>query len=503
MRLLTVEAARGLDRILRQRHGLSESELIQRAGRAAAARALERFGPLQGRRVLVCCGKGHNAADGMVAASALAQSGAKAQLWLALGEDGLAPEAAAALAQARAQGVELLKLPSDGPSVARALQGCGLAIDALVGTGSRLPLTGALAAAAEGLAQAGVPVLALDLPSGLDADSGEAQGPCVQADLTVTFFAAKPGFFLGQGPAKAGSVVVESLGLSPDPALPGEASAFDEASARAALPKRSADTHKKRAAVLLVAGSSDYLGAALLCARGAYRAGAGMVHLALPFALAPAAMAAFPELVVHALPAEGALGLDQAGALLGLAAPVQAVVVGPGLGRRRETLALVRALWADLALPGVFDADALAALAPGAEHAGPRVLTPHEGELKRLMGERALDAGRPAAARALAKAYACTALLKGPATLVAGTDGGLSINTSGSPVLATAGTGDVLAGAIAGLLAQGAAPVAAAALGAWAHGLAAERWSAVHAGRGLLASELADGLPGALAQAGA
>lgn len=266
------------------------------------------------------------------------------------------------------------------------------------------------------------------------------------------------------------------------------------------LPARAKDMHKKQAVVFLIAGSAQYLGAAILCARGAYRAGASLVRLALPESLADAAMSALPEMVVHRLAAGPWLSLDQSKVLQALAKDAHAVVVGPGLGRHPETLALVRQLWQDLPQPCVFDADALAALDLAQAPGGPRVLTPHEGELKLILGPSSLDAGRPAAARTLAQRAHGVALLKGPGTLIALPDGTLSENPSGSSVLATAGSGDVLSGAIAALMAQGAEPYDAACLGAWIHGTAGQAWAAEHADRGLLASDLADRLPDALKQ---
>lgn len=278
---------------------------------------------------------------------------------------------------------------------------------------------------------------------------------------------------------------------------------FGLAEARAALPRRAPDAHKYHARVLILAGSSDYLGAALLCGRAAYRAGAGYVQLVLPQQLSVPAMAALPEAVVTGLPAAAALGLEHADALLKLASQAAAVAVGPGLGRREGTQALVRELWRRLPQPAVFDADALSALKAGEAAGGPRILTPHEGELKALLGEGALGDGRDAAAWALSELFNAVALLKGPGTLVAEPGGRLSVNQNGGPVLATAGTGDVLCGLIAALLAQGCAPFPAAALGAWLHGRAGELWAASHAGRGLLAGDLSDLIPSALAEAGA
>lgn len=274
--------------------------------------------------------------------------------------------------------------------------------------------------------------------------------------------------------------------------------AFGASEARAALPPRAADAHKHQARLLVLAGSKSYLGAALLCARSAYRGGAGYVQLALPAELAAGAALGLPEAVIAALPEA-----DPLEALLALAAKAKAVVVGPGLGREPATLDLVAALWGRLPQTALFDADALAALKPGLPAGGPRILTPHEGELKLLLGPQALAQGREAAAADLARAYRAIALLKGPGTLVASPDGRSVRCSSGSPALAVAGTGDVLSGLIGALLAQGAAAFEAAALGAWVHGRSAELWAAQHAGRGLLASDLPEIFPTALAEAGA
>jgi hydroxyethylthiazole kinase-like uncharacterized protein yjeF len=273
---------------------------------------------------------------------------------------------------------------------------------------------------------------------------------------------------------------------------------FDLTWARRCLPPRQPNAHKKQARVLIVAGSTEYLGAALLCARAAYRAGAGLVRLALPQALATAAAG-----VLLGSPGEGALDRAALPGLLAAAADSDALVVGPGLGRRPGTQALVRALWAQASVTALFDADALHALDLGQAPGGSRVLTPHEGELKALLGPGALADGRPAAARALAAAARAIALLKGPGTLVAEPAGRLCINGTGSSVLASAGTGDVLSGLIGALLAQGAPAFEAAALGAWLHGAAGDAWARDNAGRGLLASDLIERLPQALALAGA
>ena len=496
MILLTVEEARAFEARVRERLSATEGTLIERAGSAAAELAAGRLAGLDKKRVVVLCGKGNNAADGLMMARHARAMGAEVAAVLAFGEQGLAPEAAAALHGARGAGVRTL--PAD--KALEAAQGADLVVDALVGTGARLPLSGVLGALAAMPAVCGAPVLALDLPSGLDADTGEVRGPCVTATWTLTFLAGKLGLALGDGPARCGELTLAGLGA--DQAWAGaSAFTFDAGLALRSFGPRPKDSHKKKAELLVVAGSKEYLGAALMCARGAYRCGAGLVRVALPEALAPFAQAALPEAVVAGLPADGALGEMHLEAILGLAASAKAAVVGPGLGRRDETLSLARELWGRLPMPAVFDADALAALRPGTAPGGERILTPHEGELRTLMGPGALDRGRVAAARKLALTASCVALLKGPSTLVARPDGVLSVDLDGTEVLATAGTGDVLSGAIGALLAQGLDAFTAAGLGACIHGRSGAAWARAHGTGGLLASELADGLPDALAGA--
>lgn len=282
-----------------------------------------------------------------------------------------------------------------------------------------------------------------------------------------------------------------------------DAEPFGLGQARHSLPPRGIGAHKHKAELLVIAGSQRYLGAGLLCARSAYRSGAGMVRWALPQSLAIPAVAALPEAVIEALVAEDGLDERHLDALLALCGSCHAVVLGPGLGRSPGVQALVRALWRRVTLPMLVDADALHALDLAVMPGGERVLTPHEGELKAMQGPDALEQGRVAAVLALARRSHAVALLKGPGTLSAAPDGRLRINQSGGPVLATAGSGDVLAGLIGALLAQRAETFDAAALGAWLHGRAADLWSERNAGRGLLASDLADLIPIALAEAGA
>jgi len=409
-----------------------EATLIERAGGAVARQALAMMGGAYGRRVLVVAGRGTNGLDGRVAARRLEARGVS-------------------VAVREAGEVEGTRLPP-----------VDLVIDAAYGTGFR----GTWHSPDPGAA----PVLAVDLPSGLDGLTGQA-GPAVRAATrTVTFAAWKPGLLFGAGPRLAGSVRVADIGL----ATPGVAAHLVEAADVSRwCPPRAVDAHKWRHAVRVVAGSAGMLGASRLVCAAAMRSGAGMVHCSSPgvlddpgrpvevvgVALSPVAWA---DQVVG--------GLDRFGAL----------VVGPGIGRADEVTREARRLIMAAATPTVVDGDGLFALAWHAEgvrhllrqRTAPTVLTPHDGEVALLTGRRP-GPDRLAAARQLAQDLGCVVLLKGPTTVVAQPSGDALVVDTGDQRLATAGTGDVLAGVVGALLCRGVAPFEAAAAAAWLHGSAA------------------------------
>lgn len=419
--------------------------LIGRAGAAVARSAIRMLGGGYGRRVVVLAGPGNNGADGREAARLLARRGVRVVVH------------------------PLADLPAR-------IVGADLVVDALLGTGARPGLV-----APE--VDADVPVLAVDLPSGADGLTGAADDGVIVADRTVTFAALKPGLLLHPAAGMAGEVEVADIGLDTSSARSWVLTDDDLASL---VPGRPPDAHKWRSAVWVVAGSPGMTGAAHLAARGAQRAGAGYVRLSSPGVdddpLRPT------EAVGVSLPPEG-----WAGSVLADLERFSALVVGPGLGRSVD--ADVRRIVADAPCPIVVDGDALGALGADApDLLRPRrwatVLTPHDGEFARLAGS-APGADRCAAARSLAATTGAVVLLKGQPTLVANPDGQLLVVTSGDARLATAGTGDVLAGIIGALVAQGVEPTSAAAGGAHLHGLA----GAVGSRRGLVAGDLADHLP--------
>jgi hydroxyethylthiazole kinase-like uncharacterized protein yjeF len=404
-------------------------ELVERAGTAVAGAALDLLGGAYGRRVVLICGTGNNGADGRVAARLLARRGVRVTV--------------AAPGDVEAIG-------GSGPRV-------DLVVDAAFGTGFRGAYDAPRVAG-------GIPVLAVDIPSGVEGDTGRASGSVLPADATVTFVALKPGLVQGDGAALAGEVRVADIGLPTDGF---DVAVLEDADVADLVPARDPGGNKWVAAVLVVAGSPGMTGAAALSARAAYRAGAGMVRLGVPGG-DPSDLPA-GEAVGIALPATG-----WAEAALDAAGRCHAVVVGPGLGRADGTDDEVRRLIAGSPVPVVVDADGLNALGriDGTLAArSPVVLTPHDGEYARLLGH-APGPDRIAAVRRLATAVGAVALLKGPTTAVADPSGRVLLARAGTPSLATAGTGDVLSGVIGALLARGVPPLEAAALGAHLHGRA-------------------------------
>ena len=425
-------------------------ELVRRAAGALARTVVDLLGGTYGRRVVVVAGPGNNGNDGRVAAALLERRGVRCTVVDAAAAPDLLPP-------------------------------CDLVVDAAYGTGFRgdyrFPDPD------------GAPVLAVDVPSGVSGLTGAVGGRPAHAVATVTFAALKPGLLLGAGPAFAGLVEVADIGLDVSGAT---VHLVEDADVVAWVPDRAADAHKWRHAVAVVAGSPGMTGAAALAATAAFRAGAGYVRLTVPGAAGPT-----PGVPLEVVERPAAVG-DHAAVLADLSR-CAALVVGPGLGRSDGARDLVRALLAGAGLPLVLDGDGLRLLGgrPAevlSARTAPTVLTPHDAEFESLAGAPPGD-DRLAAVRDLAVRTGCTVLLKGPTTVVADPDGAALLVRAGDQRLATAGTGDVLSGTVAALLALGAPPLRAAAAGAHLHGTAA-RLGPV---RGLVASDVAALLPAAWA----
>jgi hydroxyethylthiazole kinase-like uncharacterized protein yjeF len=499
--LVTAEAMRALDLHTIGTLGVPGEVLMESAGLAAVA--LVRAELPAGGEVLVVCGMGNNGGDGFVVARHLRLLGVPVRVAL-LGEAGrLRGDAAANHARAVAVGV-----PVEGPRWRAPRR--GVIVDAVFGTGLSRTVDKAPAASVRRICEsrgAAVRVVALDLPSGVCSETGQVLGVAVEADATVTFGLPKLGLALEPGRSLAGRVVVARIGIA-DEAPGAEVSAWlwtrREAGAR--LPARPAAGHKGTFGhVLVVAGSEGKTGAAALAAESAGRVGAGLVTVACPAGLNDILEVKCTEAMTVAVPdtSERAFAASAEETLVALAAERSAVGLGPGIGRSAETAKLVRALVPRIERPLALDADGLHAFARDPRELrtrrAPTVLTPHPGEAAALLGGRPaeLNRDRPRTARRLAELTGCVVLLKGAASIVAEPKGRIVVNPTGGPALGSGGTGDVLLGMVAGLLAQGQDAAQAAALAAFWHGFAADRLSLRSGPAGLLAGDLAGELPAA------
>ena len=461
-------------------------------------------------KVAVLTGPGNNGSDGWVAARVLHEAGCTVKVLSMCEPTDLRGEAARAARSAIETGVEW-EAPTTTPGQDE-LASATLIIDALLGTGSRLPLGERFAAwclAASAAAASGAAVYAADLPTGVASDSGMVDGHALKAEKTVTFAVAKPGLVTYPAAEYAGEVVVADIGIGQEADRFKSASQVWEPQDFAAIfPRQVSTAHKNsHGRVLVLAGSVRFPGAAVLAARGAQRAGAGYVTLAVPDPVVPIAQGHLVSApVVGLASSDGAFAADAAAAALGLAGSYDAVVLGPGLTLACGAVHFTREVYAHCTCPLVVDADALGALAdalvgdPGAlaERTGQTVLTPHPGELARLLAQSVTEAQADrvsSSARLAAKGRAV--LLKGAGTVVSEAERSVII-TSACPALATAGTGDVLAGVVGALLGAGLEPFEAAVLGAHLHGLAGEIAADRIGPVGIIAEDIPDALPSAV-----
>ncbi|MFF3535649.1 NAD(P)H-hydrate dehydratase [Streptomyces sp. NPDC002466] len=495
----SVETVRAAERALMAR--LPEGALMQRAAAglaAACADVLRGRGRVYGARIVLLVGSGDNGGDALYAGARLARRGAGVRAVLTAPGRAHAGGLAALLAAGGWVTDGPADTAGDGPSdaaadvVADAWGGhVDLVVDGVTGIGGRGGLRPGAAALVRAFAATGAPLLAVDLPSGVEADTGEVLGDAVRADATVTFGTYKPGLLVDPAAELAGALRLVDIGIGPElPAVP-DLEALQYADVAALLPVPGGGSDKYRRGVVgVVAGSARYPGAAVLAVSGALRGGAGAVRYVGPGA--DAVIACHPETLVHTGPPSKA-------------GRVQAWVVGPGLGDGAEAAGAVDDVLAT-DVPVLVDADGLRLLDAAAVRArtAPTVLTPHAGEAAALLGvaREEVEAGRLAAVRELAARHRATVLLKGSTTLVAaGTgDAPVRVNPTGTAWLATAGSGDVLSGLIGSLLAAGLAPRDAASVGAHLHGLAA-RLAAD--GAPVAAQDVAEAIPAAWRDVGA
>ncbi len=485
--------------------------LMERAGEGACVVLLDLFPALRrkGARVVVLAGQGNNGGDGFVIARLLRKSRARVSVWLVGKADAVKGDARRNL---DAYGGAVREFDGgDTGDLERDLGEATCVVDALLGTGLRSEVGGPQAAAIALMNGCGAPVFAVDIPSGLDADTGRPRSAAVRAAATATFGFAKYGQVLHPGVEHCGKLRVVDIGIA-DAAIEAVApdvELFEASEAARLLPQRRADDHKGSAGhLLVVAGSRGKTGAAVLSTRAALRSGAGLVTLATPESAAAVCAGGAWEAMTEPWPErEGAVRYD-ADRLAAAVDGKSAVAVGPGLGAHRSVRDIVLWLLRYCTAPVVLDADALNVLArnprPLRRAACELVLTPHPGEMGRLAGidSKAVQADRVGVARRFATEHRCTVVLKGARTVIAAPDGFVWINPTGNPGMASGGMGDALTGVVGALLAQGLAAPEAARLGAYLHGGAGDR-VATGGAVGMVASDLIERLPETIAKLGA
>ncbi|QVL43402.1 MAG: NAD(P)H-hydrate dehydratase [Alcanivorax sp.] len=476
--LYSADQTRELDRLAGEA-GLSGEELMERAGRAAFDVLLSRWPAAS--RPAVLCGGGNNGGDGYVVARLAREAGLEPVIYHLREPEQMKGDALTMARRARDAGVPMRALSVDDLPV-----DAPLLVDGLLGTGISGALREDIRALIEALDRLGKPVLALDVPSGLNADTGAPAGAVLSAACTITFIGVNRGLLTGAGPVHSGDLVFDDLGVDRPVYQQVEGPVWRPTPDRLRqwLPPRRRDAHKGHFGhVLVVGGDHGFAGAPLMTAQAAARCGAGLVSLATRPEHAPAVLARQPEIMVR--------GVDGAESLRPLLEKASVVAVGPGLGAGPWGRVLLEEILAS-GLPLVIDADGLNLLVElDADARDNWILTPHPGEAGRLLGSdgATIQADRFAALESLAARYGGTVLLKGLGTLVRG-DGGTALISDGNPGMATGGMGDVLTGVIAALHAQGLPGYQAAALGAMAHARAADRAAAADGERGLLATDL-------------
>jgi hydroxyethylthiazole kinase-like uncharacterized protein yjeF len=501
------ESMRAVDRWAIEERGIDGLELMERAG-AGVARSVERLAP--DGPVTVLCGKGNNGGDGLVVARLLREAGRDVTVVCTSSPDDFQADARTNLE--RLPGGAPVRL--DGSAWSEPEGGDGgevlgagvLVVDALLGTGFQGEPHGAVGEAIEAVNRAGPMVVSVDVPSGVDASNGVVAGAAVSASITVTFHAAKPGLWISPGKTHAGEVERIDIGI-PRGAPMAASIGLIESSILAQLPRREASSTKFTSGHVLVAGGSRGLtGAPTMAARASMRAGAGYVTACVPDSLQPIiAGAGVPELMSKGLPdQDGAHTPDGVAAVIEASGRGGALALGPGLGRQEGAFAFARALARDADVAMVLDADGLNAhagrLGDLAGRSAPTVLTPHAGELGRLLelDSAGVERDRLRHVRAAAATAEAVVVLKGDDTLIAAPDGRVAVSRGGSPALATAGTGDVLTGVIAAMLAQGLDAFTAACAGVWLH-CSAGREAALRVGavESVVATDVIEALPAA------
>jgi len=514
VKVVTAQEMQALDRKAIEECGIPSLQLMERAGEGVVYALEQAHGPLRGKTVSIVVGKGNNGGDGLVVGRLLMKRGAIVRVHLLTDPTRLTGDALTNFTRYRDLGGTFVAPPPSSPAhILQSLEESELVVDAIFGTGLGKPIEGMFAEIIASMNQSRRPIVAIDVPSGLSGDSGAVLGSAIRATQTVTLALPKRGLFLDQGITHTGEIVITDIGIP--------AACVDDAVVAtqlitgsyvtAHLPSRPRDAHKGTFGhVGIIAGSVGKTGAAVLASQAALRTGAGLVSLAIPETLNDILESMLIEVMTVPIPdiSIRAFGSPSVTALLEFANRKTAVAIGPGIGTHNETIDVVMELIPQLTMPCVIDADGLNAVATNLAvlnvAKAPIILTPHPGEMARLLGCSNADVShdRLGSATELSRKTGAIVILKGARTLVASPDGSVDICPTGNPGMATGGTGDVLTGIITGLLGQGLSARAAAAVGVYLHGLTGDIVAMAQGSYGMIAGDLVASIPQAMTTAG-
>lgn len=509
--VVTSAQMRAIDELAIKKHGVPSLDLMENAGSGIARCISESIleGDISGKKLAILCGPGNNGGDGFVIARHLAAAGAKIEIFSVVSMTQLKGDARVNAERAMEQGLSHVIVDQHTPTPD--FSGFRLIIDALFGTGFHGDIEGTAARLIRAASESGIPIVSVDTPSGLESDTGQLTDPSVRATYTITLGTSKLGQWLWPGRSAVGELEVVDIGIPPeaihqiDPHLLLLTSEFVSES----LPARPPDGHKGTfGKALIIGGSAGLTGAVVLAANACMRAGVGLTYAAVPESLVDVVDSGSIETVTRPLPEVGGKRVPARRALgecLRLSQDVDAIAIGPGLSTHFETQELVRRLVRRVEKPAVIDADGLNACAKDTscleiERRAALILTPHVGEMARLLDKTIEEIGRDrrAAAAEASKRFNCVVVMKGAPTFVAEPEGYVYLNPAGNSGMASGGVGDVLTGIIVSLLAQGCSPLVAALCGVYLHGLAGDIGAEALGERALIASDLVGALPEAL-----
>jgi NAD(P)H-hydrate epimerase len=509
MKVVTANEMKDIDTKTIQEFGIPGLVLMERAGLAVANRISEVFGR---KKIVVISGNGNNGGDGLVIARQLCNQGWEVSVFLTSEPEELSGDALVQYRIAGQFGVPIYPVTELFARREAVFSRHALIIDAILGTGLSKPVTGVLADIVSIINTAGLPVLSVDIPSGISSDNGQVLGSAIKATCTVTFGLPKRGHLLHPGAAFSGKLFVEDIGIPRSLTASKDINVelIEKSAVSALLPVRQSDSHKgDYGHVLIVAGSIGRTGAALMAARACLRSGAGLVTVGVPESLSGVFQSRFTEEMTLVLPDSGygTLASGASRAILDFAQKnADVVAVGPGLGVTEGTTEILNSIILESPCPVVIDADGLNALRGNrkllSQAKAPVILTPHPGEMKRLLedagsGTADIEKERIETARSFAKETGTYLVLKGVPTVIAAPDGKAFVNATGNPGMASAGAGDVLTGMISGLLAQNRDPLPACILGVYLHGLAGDIAASKRGEHSLIATDIIDGIPAA------